>query len=57
MDRKRKLKLIAVKERIEGLLVEALDSGEATPMTDIDWENIRQTVRNNVAQKSSYTND
>lgn len=57
MDRKRKLKLIAVKERIEGLVVEALDSGEATPMTDIDWENIRQTVRNNVAQKSSYTND
>ena len=41
----------AAKERIEELLLEALDSGEATPMTEIDWENIRQTVRNNVAQK------
>jgi antitoxin ParD1/3/4 len=46
-DQKRK----TAKERVEELLLEALDSGEATPMTDIDWENIRQTVRNNVDQK------
>jgi antitoxin ParD1/3/4 len=46
-DQKRK----TAKERLEELLLEALNSGEATPMTDIDWEQIRQTVRNNVAQK------
>ncbi|NJR23333.1 MAG: type II toxin-antitoxin system ParD family antitoxin [Richelia sp. CSU_2_1] len=46
-DQKRK----TAKERVEELLLEALDSGEASPMTDVDWENIRQTVRNNVAQK------
>jgi antitoxin ParD1/3/4 len=46
-DQKRK----TAKERLEELLLEALDSGEATPMTDLDWEQIRQTVRNNVAKK------
>lgn len=47
MNRKRK----TAKERVEELLLEALDSGEVTPMSDRDWENIRQTVRNNVAPK------
>jgi antitoxin ParD1/3/4 len=46
-DQKRK----TAKERLEELLLEALDSGEATPMTDIDWEQIRQTVRNNVLKE------
>ncbi|NJM62050.1 MAG: type II toxin-antitoxin system ParD family antitoxin [Oscillatoriales cyanobacterium RU_3_3] len=43
LDRKRK----KAKEPVEELLRESLDSGEATPMTDGDWENIRQAVRNN----------
>jgi len=51
MDAKRKLELIAVKERVEELLLEALDSGEATPMTHKVWGNIRQAVCNNVAKK------
>jgi antitoxin ParD1/3/4 len=44
LDRKRKI----AKERVGELLLEALDSGEATQMSDGDWETIRQTVGNNV---------
>jgi antitoxin ParD1/3/4 len=32
----------------EALLLEALDSGSATPMTDQDWDTIRATVRQNL---------
>ena len=30
------------KERVEALLLEGLDSGSATPMTENDWEEIRR---------------
>lgn len=45
-DQKRK-----AQERLEALLVEGLESGTATPMTDRDWEDIRQTVRERVAKR------
>lgn len=45
-DQKRK-----AQERLEALLVEGLESGTATPITDRDWEDIRQTVRERVAKR------
>jgi antitoxin ParD1/3/4 len=45
-DQKRK-----AKEHLESLLLEGLDSQPATPMTDMDWENIRQAVRDNIVQR------
>lgn len=39
-DQKRK-----ATERLETMLLEGLDSGSATPMTQKDWEEIRQSVR------------
>jgi antitoxin ParD1/3/4 len=33
------------KERLEKMLLEALNSGDATEMTATDWEDIRQTIR------------
>ena len=33
------------KEHLETLLLEGLDSGTATPMSDRDWTEIRQAVR------------
>lgn len=45
-DQKRK-----AQERLEALLVEGLESGTATPITDRDWEYIRQTVRERVAKR------
>lgn len=38
-------------ERLEVLLLEGLDSGTATPMNAEDWENIRQSVREQVAKR------
>jgi len=38
-DQKRK-----ATERLETMLLESLDSGSATQMTDQDWKNIRQSV-------------
>ena len=32
------------RERLEQLLLEGLESGEATPMTSNDWEEIRREV-------------
>lgn len=32
-------------ERLEVLLLEGIESGTATPMNTEDWENIRQSVR------------
>lgn len=32
------------RERLEQVLLEGLDSGEATPMTSADWEEIRREV-------------
>ncbi|MEM8642836.1 MAG: type II toxin-antitoxin system ParD family antitoxin [Cyanobacteria bacterium P01_G01_bin.54] len=39
------------KARVEALLLEGLDSGEATPMTDEDWAVIRQAVQERVKGK------
>jgi antitoxin ParD1/3/4 len=39
-DKKRK-----AQEQLETLLLEGLSSGEATPMTDQDWEDIRAEVK------------
>lgn len=33
------------RERLEALLLEGLDSGEATEMTAEDWQRIRQAMR------------
>ncbi len=33
------------KERLEAMLLEGLNSGNATEMTVQDWEDIRQTIR------------
>ncbi len=32
-------------DRLENLLLEGLDSGTATPMTQQDWQDIRSAVR------------
>jgi len=39
-DQKRK-----AAERLETMLLEGLDSGSSTPITQKDWEEIRQSVR------------
>jgi antitoxin ParD1/3/4 len=33
------------REKIDALLVEAIDSGESSPMTEGDWEKIREAGR------------
>lgn len=50
-DQKRK-----AQERLESLLLEGLDSGFTTPMTAQDWEQIRQVVREKIAQRQNRTN-
>ena len=45
-DQKRK-----TKEHLETLLQEGLDSGSATPMSDRDWTEIRQAVRDKLEQQ------
>jgi antitoxin ParD1/3/4 len=35
----------ARRERVDALLLEGLDSGPATPMTEADWASIRREVR------------
>nr|WP_175586856.1 type II toxin-antitoxin system ParD family antitoxin [Nostoc sp. UIC 10630] len=37
-------------ERLETMLLEGLNSGNATEMTPDDWENIRQAVRERIAK-------
>lgn len=39
-------------ERLEALLLEGLDSGTATPMTQQDWQEISQAVRSAVAKRA-----
>jgi len=46
-DQKRK-----AQEHLEALLLEGLNSGMATPMTEQDWEDIRRVVRERVAQRT-----
>jgi antitoxin ParD1/3/4 len=38
--------------RLELLLLEGLISGEATPMTEEDWEGIRRNVRERAAKRA-----
>jgi antitoxin ParD1/3/4 len=40
------------REQLDQKLVEALESGESSPMTGADWKHIRQTVRNRLAGKA-----
>lgn len=51
-DQKRK-----AQERLEDLLLEGLNSGEATPMTDKDWQDIRQAVREKITQQNRLKNN
>lgn len=37
----------ARKEHLEPLILEGLESGDATPMTAADWDTIRATVQQN----------
>ena len=37
-------------ERLETMLLEGLNSGNATEMTPDDWEDIRQAVRERIAK-------
>lgn len=41
------------KARLEALLVEGLNSGEATPMTEDDWTDIRREVRERVTARNA----
>ncbi|NEO97196.1 MAG: type II toxin-antitoxin system ParD family antitoxin [Symploca sp. SIO2E9] len=47
LDQKRK-----AQESLEILLLEGLESGDATQMTDTDWEDIRQVVRSRLGKHS-----
>ncbi len=38
------------KQRLETMLIESIESGTAEPMTAQDWHEIRQAVREGVAQ-------
>lgn len=49
-DQKRK-----ANERLEAMLLEGLDSGTATPMSDRDWEEIRQTVRQRITKRQELS--
>ena len=40
-------------DRLEALLQEAEDSGEATEMTEQDWENIRREVHQRHAERKA----
>ena len=37
--------------QLERLLLEGIKSGEGVPMTDQDWEDIRQEVRTRIANR------
>ncbi|BAY24071.1 putative addiction module antidote protein, CopG/Arc/MetJ family [Calothrix sp. NIES-2100] len=39
------------KERLETMLLEGLNSGDATEMTATDWEDIRQTIRERINKR------
>lgn len=45
-DQKRK-----AEERLQALLLEGLNSGTATPLTDQDWDDIRQAVQKKISQQ------
>jgi antitoxin ParD1/3/4 len=39
-------------EHLETLLLEGLDSGTATPISDTDWYEIRESVRSRIANQT-----
>ncbi|MHC5738737.1 type II toxin-antitoxin system ParD family antitoxin [Nostoc sp.] len=44
-------------ERLETMLLEGLNSGNATEMTPDDWEDIRQAVRERIAKHKGSNQD
>ncbi|HLO86600.1 MAG TPA: type II toxin-antitoxin system ParD family antitoxin [Nostocaceae cyanobacterium] len=42
-------------ERLQTMLLEGLNSGNATEMTTQDWEDIRQAVREKINKRQSAT--
>lgn len=46
-DQKRK-----AQEHLETLLLQGLESGEATPMEEKDWQTIRQSVRERIINRT-----
>ncbi len=50
LDKKRK-----ATERVEAMLLEGLNSGNATSMTDEDWEDVRQAVREKFAKRKGLS--
>jgi len=50
LDKKRK-----ATERVEAMLLEGLNSGNATSMTDEDWEDVRQAVREKLAKRKGVS--
>ena len=42
-------------ERLENLILEAIQSGEATPMTDDDWDDMRASVRARIEANNLVT--
>ena len=51
-DQKRK-----ATERLETLLLEGLDSGVATSMSEKDWADVRASVREKLASRSPQSQD
>jgi len=51
-DQKRK-----AQERLETLLIEGLESGNVTAMTDEDWQDVRQAVRERIAKRTGSTQE
>lgn len=50
LDKKRK-----ATESVEAMLLEGLNSGNATSMTDEDWEDVRQAVREKLGKRKSVS--
>jgi antitoxin ParD1/3/4 len=51
-DQKRK-----AQERLETLLLEGLESGNATAMTDEDWQDIRTSVRERITKRTNSSQE
>jgi antitoxin ParD1/3/4 len=41
------------REKVEALLLEGLNSGEPTPMTPQDWDDLRQDLRDYLAKREA----
>ncbi len=52
LDQKRK-----AQERLESMLLEGLNSGAATEMTQQDWEDIRKKVHEKVAKRQNLNQE